>query len=104
MLNEGKLSDYLLQLDRDAEDMFNRLVNQMAEREMVYLIMQKALLIFIISNAFLYTLTTQLKNLEIIAFSEFLWCDTVFSFKKTVKVVLICKTNFIRNFTNCKVR
>ena len=27
------LYDYLLQLDRDAEDMFNRLVKQMAERE-----------------------------------------------------------------------
>ena len=33
MLNEGKLYDYLLQLDRDAEDTFNRLVKQMAERE-----------------------------------------------------------------------
>ena len=33
MLNEHTLYDYLLQLNRDAEDMFNRLVNQMAERE-----------------------------------------------------------------------
>lgn len=33
MLNEGKLYDYLLQLDRDAEEMFTRLVRQMAERE-----------------------------------------------------------------------
>lgn len=33
MLNEGKLYDYLLQLDRDAEEMFSRLVRQMAERE-----------------------------------------------------------------------
>ena len=33
MLNEHTLYDYLFQLDRDAEDMFNRLVNQMAERE-----------------------------------------------------------------------
>ena len=33
MLNEHTLYDYLLQLNRDAEDMFNRLVNQMAECE-----------------------------------------------------------------------
>ena len=33
MLGEHTLYDYLLQLDRDAEDMFNRLVKQMAERE-----------------------------------------------------------------------
>ena len=33
MLCEHTLYDYLLQLDRDAEDMFNRLVKQMAERE-----------------------------------------------------------------------
>ena len=33
MLGEHTLYDYLFQLDRDAEDMFNRLVNQMAERE-----------------------------------------------------------------------
>ena len=33
MLNEGKLYDYLLQLDRDAEEMFSRLVRQMAECE-----------------------------------------------------------------------
>ena len=33
MLNEHTLYDYLLQLNRDAEDMFNRLVNQMAKRE-----------------------------------------------------------------------
>ena len=33
MLNDHTLYDYLLQLDRDAEDMFNRLVKQMAERE-----------------------------------------------------------------------
>ena len=33
MLNEHTLYDYLLQLNRDAEDMFNRLVKQMAERE-----------------------------------------------------------------------
>ncbi len=33
LLNEHTLYDYLLQLDRDAEDMFNRLVNQMAEKE-----------------------------------------------------------------------
>ena len=33
MLGEHMLYDYLLQLDRDAEDMFNRLVKQMAERE-----------------------------------------------------------------------
>ena len=33
MLNEHTLYDYLLQLNRDAEDMFNHLVKQMAERE-----------------------------------------------------------------------
>ena len=33
MLGEHTLYDYLFQLDRDAEDMFNRLVNQMAKRE-----------------------------------------------------------------------
>ena len=33
ILNDHTLYDYLLQLDRDAEDMFNRLVKQMAERE-----------------------------------------------------------------------
>ena len=33
MLNEHTLYHYLLQLDCDAEDMFNRLVKQMAERE-----------------------------------------------------------------------
>ena len=33
MLNEHTLYDYLLQLNRDAEDMFNRLVKQMAEKE-----------------------------------------------------------------------
>ena len=33
MQSENKLYDYLLQLDRDAEDTFNRLVKQMAERE-----------------------------------------------------------------------
>ena len=33
MLGEHTLYDYLLQLDRDAEDTFNRLVKQMAERE-----------------------------------------------------------------------
>lgn len=33
MLNEHMLYDYLLQLDRDAEDTFNRLIKQMAERE-----------------------------------------------------------------------
>ena len=33
MLNEHTLYDYLLQLDRDAEDTFNHLVKQMAERE-----------------------------------------------------------------------
>ena len=33
MLNEHTLYVYLLQLDCDAEDMFNRLVKQMAERE-----------------------------------------------------------------------
>ena len=33
MLGEHTLYDYLLQLDKDAEDMFNRFVKQMAERE-----------------------------------------------------------------------
>ena len=33
MLNDHTLYDYLLQLDRDAEDTFNRLVKQMAECE-----------------------------------------------------------------------
>ena len=33
MLNDHTLYDYLLQLDRDAEDTFNRLVKQMAARE-----------------------------------------------------------------------
>ena len=33
MLGEHTLYDYLLQFNRDAEDMFNRLVKQMAERE-----------------------------------------------------------------------
>ena len=33
MLNEHTLYDYLLQLNRDAEDTFNRLVKQVAERE-----------------------------------------------------------------------
>ena len=33
MLNDHTLYDYLLQLNRDAEDTFNRLVKQMAERE-----------------------------------------------------------------------
>ena len=33
MLAERTLYDYLLQLDHDAEDTFNRLVKQMAERE-----------------------------------------------------------------------
>lgn len=33
MQRENKLYDYLLQLNRDAEDTFNRLVKQMAERE-----------------------------------------------------------------------
>ena len=33
MINEHTLYDYLLQLNRDAEDKFNRLVKQMAERE-----------------------------------------------------------------------
>ena len=35
MQTENKLYDYLLQLNRDAEEMFNRLVNQMAERESI---------------------------------------------------------------------
>ena len=33
MLGEHTLYEYLLQLDRNAEDTFNRLVKQMAERE-----------------------------------------------------------------------
>ena len=33
MQSENKLYDYLLQLNRDAEEMFNRLVGQMAECE-----------------------------------------------------------------------
>ena len=33
MLTERTLYDYLLQLDRDAQDTFNRLVKEMAERE-----------------------------------------------------------------------
>ena len=33
MQSENKLCDYLLLLDRDAEDTFNRLIKQMAERE-----------------------------------------------------------------------
>ena len=33
MFNEHTLYDYLLQLNRDAEDTFNRLVKQIAERE-----------------------------------------------------------------------
>lgn len=33
MLTGHTLCEYLLQLDRDAEDMFNRLVKQMADRE-----------------------------------------------------------------------
>ena len=33
MLNDHTLYDYLLQLDHDAEDTFNRLVKKMAERE-----------------------------------------------------------------------
>lgn len=33
MLSEHTLYDYLLQLDNDAEDMFNRLIKQMADRE-----------------------------------------------------------------------
>ena len=33
MLNEHTLYDYLLQLNRDAEDTFNRLIKQMAELE-----------------------------------------------------------------------
>lgn len=35
MLTEHTLYDYLLQLNRDVEDTFNRLVKQMAERESV---------------------------------------------------------------------
>lgn len=35
MLSEHTLYDYLLQLDSDAEDMFNRLVKQIAECERV---------------------------------------------------------------------
>ena len=33
MLGEHTLYDYLLQLDRDAEETFNRSIKQMAERE-----------------------------------------------------------------------
>ena len=33
MLNDHTLYDYLLQLNRDAENTFNRLVNQIAECE-----------------------------------------------------------------------
>ena len=33
MVNEHTLYDYLLQLDHDAQDTFNRLVKQMAKRE-----------------------------------------------------------------------
>ena len=33
MLTEHTLYEYLLQLNRDAEDTFNRLIKQMAERE-----------------------------------------------------------------------
>lgn len=33
MKSENKLYNYLLQLNQDAEEMFNRLVKQMAERE-----------------------------------------------------------------------
>ena len=33
MVNEHTLYDYLLQLDHDAQDTFNRLVKQIAERE-----------------------------------------------------------------------
>ena len=33
MLGEHTLYNYLLQLDRDAEDTFNRLTKEMAERE-----------------------------------------------------------------------
>ena len=33
MVNEHTLYDYLLQLDHDAQDTFNRLIKQMAERE-----------------------------------------------------------------------
>lgn len=33
MLTEYTLYDYLLQLNSDAEDIFNRLVKQMSERE-----------------------------------------------------------------------
>ena len=33
MLSKHTLYDYLLQLDRDAEETFNRLIKQMAERE-----------------------------------------------------------------------
>lgn len=35
LLTSGKLSDYLADLDKQAEDMFFRLVKQMAERESV---------------------------------------------------------------------
>ena len=33
MLNEHTLYDYLIQLNHDAEETFNRLIKQMAERE-----------------------------------------------------------------------
>ena len=33
LLTSGKLNDYLADIDKQAEDMFSRLVNQMAERE-----------------------------------------------------------------------
>ena len=33
MLSEHTLYEYLLQLDKDAEDTFNRLVKQIAERD-----------------------------------------------------------------------
>lgn len=35
MLNEHTLYEYLFQLDHDAEDTFNRLIKQMAERESI---------------------------------------------------------------------
>lgn len=33
LLTSGKLNDYLADIDKQAEDMFSQLVNQMAERE-----------------------------------------------------------------------
>ena len=33
LLTSGKLNDYLIDIDKQAEDMFSRLVKQMAERE-----------------------------------------------------------------------